>query len=94
MYDVFYNFLQPSLKDLQLHYMVTDSFELSFTESNVDDDHMELSVLKPPIKTNKTVPGNFKLELGSRIIEEFIALSPKTYSFVLKITQIQLKRKE
>ena len=26
MYDVFYNILQPSLKDLQLHYMDTDSF--------------------------------------------------------------------
>ena len=28
------------------------------------------------------VPGKFKHELGSRIIEEFIALSPKTYSLV------------
>ena len=26
MYDVFYTNLQPSLKDLQLHYMDTDSF--------------------------------------------------------------------
>ena len=29
----------------------------------------------------KIVPGKFKHELGSRIKEEFIALSPKTYSF-------------
>ena len=34
----------------------------------------------PPIKSNK-VPGKFKHELGSRVIEEYIALSPKTYSF-------------
>ena len=34
-----------------------------------------------PIKINKKVPGKFKHELGSRIIEEFIALSPKTYRF-------------
>ena len=27
------------------------------------------------------MPGKFKYALGSRIIEEFIALSPKTYSF-------------
>ena len=45
MYDVFYNILQPSLKDLQLHYMDTDSFVLSFTEGNVDNDHMDLSNL-------------------------------------------------
>ena len=29
MHDVFYNILQPSLKDLTLHYMDTDSFVLS-----------------------------------------------------------------
>ena len=82
MYDVFlYNILQPSLKDLQLHYMDTDSFVLSFSEGNVDKEHMDLSNLEPPIKTNNKVPGNFKHELGRRIVEEFIALSPKTYSF-------------
>ena len=31
MYDVFYNILQTSRKDLQLHYMDTDSFVLSYT---------------------------------------------------------------
>ena len=81
MYDVFYNILQPSLKDLQLHYMFTDIFVLSFGEGNVDNEHMDLSNLEAPIKTNNKVPGKFKHELGSRIIEEFIALSPKTYSF-------------
>ena len=81
MYDVLYNILQPSLKDLQLHYMDTDSFVLSFSEGNVDNKHMDLSNLDPLIKTNKEVPGKFKYELGSRIIEEFIALSPNTNSF-------------
>ena len=81
MYDVFYNILQPSLKDLQLHYMDTDSFVLSFSEGNVDNEHMDLSNLEPPIKTNNKIPGKFKHELGSKVIEEFIALSPKTYSF-------------
>ena len=88
MYDVFYN-IQPSLKDLQLHYMDTDSFVLNFSERNVDNEHMDLSNLNPrsggfpdpPIKTNNKVPGKFKQELGSKVIEEFIALSPKTYSF-------------
>ena len=81
MYDVFCNILQPSLKDLTLHYMDTDSFVLSYSEGKVSDEHVDLSNLDIPIKTNNKVPGKFKHELGSRIIEEFIALSPKTYSF-------------
>ena len=80
MYDVFYNILQPSLKDLQLHYMDTESFVLSFSEGNVDIEHMDLSN-DPPTKTNNKVPDKFKHELGSRIREEFVALTPKTYSF-------------
>ena len=81
MYDVFYNILKPSLKYLKLHYMDTDGFVLSFSEGNVDNKHTDLSNLDTPIKTNNKVPGKFKHELRSRIIEEFIALSPKTYSF-------------
>ena len=81
MYDVFYNILQPSLNDLTLHYMDTDSFILSYSEGKVSDEHMDLSNLVPPIKTNNKIPGKFKLEMGSRVIEEFIVLSPKTYSF-------------
>ena len=81
MYDVFYNILQPSLKDLQLDYMDTDSFVLSYTEGKVSNEHMDLSNLEPPIKTNNKVPGKFKHEMGSNIIEEFVALTPKTYSF-------------
>ena len=81
MFDVFYNILQPFLKDLTLHYMDTDKFVLSYTEGKVIDEHMDLINLDIPIKTKSKVPGKFKHELGSRIIEEFIALSPKTYSF-------------
>ena len=61
--------------------MDTDSNLLSFSEGNVDNEHMDLSNLDPPIKNNNKVPSKFKHESGSRIIEEFIALSPKTYSF-------------
>ena len=42
---------------------------------------MDLSNPEPPIKTNNKVPGKFKHEMGSNIIEEFVALTPKTYSF-------------
>ena len=88
MYDVYYIILQPSLKDLQLHYMDTDSFVLNFSDGKVPDEHLDLTNLDPrsgfpdpPVKTNNKVPGKFKYELGSGIIEEFIALSPKTYCF-------------
>ena len=43
---------------------------------------MDLSNLETPIKTNNKVPDKIKQELGGRKIEEFIALSPKTYSFI------------
>ena len=100
MYDVCYNILQPSFKDLQLHYMDTESFVIYVTEGNVDKECMDLSNLEPPIKTNNRVPRKFKHELGRSLIEEFIALSPKTYSLVthgqslFKDYQIKLKRKE
>ena len=81
MYDVFYHILQPSLKDLQLRYMDADSLVLSFSDGNADNEHLDPSNLDPPIKTKNKVPGKFKYELGSRSVEEFIALSPKTYSF-------------
>ena len=81
MYDAFHNILQTALKDLQLHYMETDSFVLSFSEGNVDNENMDLGNLEPPIKIRNKVPGKFKLELGSRIVEEFVALSETTYSF-------------
>ena len=81
MCDVFYSIRQAYLKDLQLHYMDTDSSVLRFSEGNVDNEYMDLSNLKKSIKAYNKVPGKFKHELGTRIIEEFIALSPKTYSF-------------
>ena len=80
LYKFFYNVLNPSLKDLILHYMDTDSFVLSFSEGNVDNEHMDLSNLDKPIKTKNKMPGNFKYELGSKVIEEFVVLKLRTYS--------------
>ena len=57
--------------------MDTDSFILSYSEGKVSDEHMDLSNQDISIKTNNKVRGKFKHELGSRIIEEFIVLSPK-----------------
>ena len=67
--------------------METDSFVLSFSEGNVDNEATDLSNLDPrsgfpdkPIKTNNKIPGKFKHDLGSQVIEEFVVLKPKTYS--------------
>ena len=62
-----YNILEPSLKDTQLHYMDTDSFVLSFSETKVSDEHMDLSNEVSPIKTNNKVPDVIKHDFGSKI---------------------------
>ena len=80
MYKFYYDVLKPSLEDINLHYMDTDSFILSYSRGNVDNEHMDLSNPDIPIKTNNEIPGKFKHELGSKIIEEFIVLKRKTYS--------------
>ena len=77
MYKFFYNVLNPSLKDLMLHYMDTDSFVLSFSDCNVDNEHTDLSNLDKPIKTNNKIPGKFKHELVGKVMEEFVVLKPK-----------------
>ena len=61
--------------------MDTDSFVLSYSEGSVDNEHMDLSNLEPPIKTNNKVLGKIKHESGCKIIEEIVVLTPKTYSF-------------
>ena len=47
--------------------MDTDSFVLSFTEGNVDNEHMDLSNLEPPIKQiiKFLVNSNMKWEVRS-----------------------------
>ena len=80
MYEFFYDVLKPSLEDINLHYMDTDSSILGYSRGNVVNEHMDLSNLDIPIKPKNKVPSKFKHELGSKIIAEFIVLKPKTYS--------------
>ena len=90
-YETYYDILQPYFgeKNLQLHYMDTDSFVLSiytkdiikdltnledtFDFSNLDKNHELYS------KTNEKVIGNFKIETPKNIwIDEFVC---KMYAF-------------
>ena len=84
MYKFYYDVLNLSLEDINLHYMDTDSFILIYSRDNVHMD-IDLSNLDPrsgfpdiPIKTKNKVPGKFKNELESKIVEEFFVLKPKT----------------
>ena len=80
MYQFYYNILNPSLEDNRLHCIDTDSFILSYSGGDIDNKYMDLSNLDKPITTNNKIPGKFKHELGSKVIEEFVVLKPKTYS--------------
>ena len=95
MYEFYYNKLQPYWKQsIQLHYMDTDSFILSFDtnhqelinflQENKDEfDFSELDKsheLYDPI--NKKVIGKMKLETSPvLVLDTFTALRSKSYSF-------------
>ena len=94
MYETYYDRLQPYFgqKNIQLHYMDTDSFILSvnkkdiikdlknlediFDFSNLDKNHELFS------NKNKKVIGKFKIETPKNIwIDEFVCLRSKMYAF-------------
>ena len=94
MYEFWYDYLKPKYGDnVKLCYMDTDSFiiiiktedfykdiangvEKRFGISNYERD-------RPlPTGKNKKVIGLMKDELGGRVITEFVALRPKTYSYL------------
>ena len=97
MYEFWYEYIKPKYKDkARLCYMDTDSFiilikteyfykdiagdvEKWFDASNYDKND------KRPLSrgTNKKVIGIFKDELGGKIMEEFVMLRAKTYSYLI-----------
>ena len=99
MYEFWYDYIKPKYNDnVRLCYMDTDSFIMNiktndFYKDISDDvghrfDTSNYEVNRPlPIGKNKKVIGLMKDELGGEIITEFIALRPKTYSYLTdKIT--------
>ena len=97
MYETYYDTLQPYFgqENLQLHYIDTDGMILSmktkdiikdlknlediFDFSNLDQNHELFS------KKNKKVVGKFKIETPKNvIIDEFVCLRSKAYSFKCK----------
>ena len=94
MYKFWYDYMNPKYGDkVKLCYMDTDSFIMNIkiedfykdmandVEKRFDTSNYECDRPLPTGK-NKKVIGLMKDELGGRIITEFIALRPKTYSYL------------
>ena len=98
--------MKPKYNDnVTLCYMDTDSFVMhiktnDFYKDIANDaeckfDTSNYEVKRPlPIGKNKKVIGLMKDELGGEIITEFIALRPKTYSYLTDNDKIDRKAKE
>ena len=94
IYEFWHNYIKPKYQNnAKLCYMDTDSFIThikteDFYKDIADDiknryDTSNYEVDRPlPKETNKKVIGLMKDELGGKIITEFVALRPKTYSYL------------
>ena len=94
MYEFWYDYMKPMYgDDVKLCYMDTDSFVMNIktndfykdiandVEKRFDTSNYEVNRPLPTGK-NKKVIGLMKDELGGKIITEFVALRPKTYSYL------------
>ena len=94
IYEFWYDYLKPKYGDnVKLCYMDTDSFIMHIkkedfykdiandVEKRFDTSNNEVDRPLPTGK-NKKVIGLMKDELGGKIITEFVALRPKTYSYL------------
>ena len=96
MYEFWYSYIIPKYQDrAKSRYTDTDSFiiyiktEYFFEDISNDvekwfdtSNYNKKDKIPHPIEKNKKVPGLFKDELGGKIITKFVALRPKTYSYL------------
>ena len=94
MYEFWYDYMKPKYGDnVKFCYTDTDSFIMNIktedfckdiandVEKSFDTSNYAVDRLLPTRK-NKKVIGLMKDELGGQIITEFVALRPKTYSYL------------
>ena len=105
MYEFWYDYMKPEYNDdVKLCYMDTDSFVMHIKTNDVYKDisddvdnrfHTSNYEAKRPLSIgkNKKIIGLMKDELGGEIITEFIALRPKTYSYLTDNDKIDKKAK-
>ena len=94
MYEFWYDYMKPKYGDnVKLCYMDTDSFIMhikaeDFYKDIANDvkkrfDTSNYEINRPlPAGKNKKVIGLMKDELGRKIMTEFVALMPKSYSYL------------
>ena len=94
MYEFWYDYMKPTYGDnVKLCYMDTDSFIMhieteDFYKDIADDvekrfNTSNFEINRPlPIGKNKKVIRLMKDELGGKIMTKFVALRPKTYSYL------------
>ena len=94
MYEFWYDYMKPKYSNnVKLCYTDTDSFIINIKTkdfykdiANDVEDRFHTSnyeVYRPlPTGKNKKVIGLMKDELGGNVITEFVALRPKTYSYL------------
>ena len=97
MYEFWYDYIKSKYKDkARLCYMNTDRFIINIktqdfyediadnVEEWFDTSNYDKKDKRPvPTRINKNVLGMFKDELGGKIMEEFVALRAKTYSYLI-----------
>ena len=105
MYEFWYDYMKLKYNDnVRLCYMDTDNFIMNIKTNDfykdISDDvdnrfyTSNYEVKRPlPIRKNKKIIGLMKDELGGEIITEFIALRPKTYSYLTDNDKIDKKTK-
>ena len=95
MYEFWYDYLKSKYQDkIELCYMDTDSFIFQVQTDDFKDISSDVikwfntfnydkNDIRPlPIGKNKKLIGKFKVELGGKILTEFVALRVKTYAYV------------
>ena len=105
MYDFHYNYIKPKFRGASLLFTDTDSLayeiqtedfysdissdvEAKFDTSNFPDNHPS----GIPTGANKKVVGMFKDEAGGKIIEEFVGLRAKLYSYKMFNSKKETKK--
>ena len=95
IYEFWYDYMKPKYSDnVKLCYMDTDSFIMhikteDFYKDIANDVEKRLDTsdyeVNRPLSTgkNKKVIGLMKDKLGGKIMTEFVALRPKTYSYLM-----------
>ena len=95
MYEFWYDYIKPKFQiNAKLCYMDTDGFIIYIKTEDISEDiagdvekRFDISNFEVdrPLSTrkNEKVVGLIKDELGGKIMREFVALRPKTYSYIM-----------